>query len=376
MAKKKTKMKMLNPAALAKKYKGSGTATEVCIPADDLPWIPSNILAHNYQTGGGIPYGKIMEIYGEESSGKSLLAYDYAYCAQQLGGIVLWADAEAAYAPYWAEQNGLDNDRVILITTTSVELISDWIADQVMYWRSQLTNNEPILLVVDSTAALDCDANIDSSQVEAKAEMGNRAKAIYKLFRIRNEMLSTLGIGSIWINQLRKKVGASPFEDPDTTPGGKALAFFASIRVGIYGGKQLKANIGGEEDRVGRVASIRIKKNKVAPPKPTLKGHPVYFHPDHSEPIGFSQFHGLPDILVRLKVLKKKKGASRYYMGDKMIANGEDALIKEIATNDKLRRKLIRKSGINTINRTQKKINSLTTNLYPVKGVSYEAHEK
>jgi recombination protein RecA len=372
MAKKK-KLKVLSQNAILKKYSGSGLASDIAIPSDEVPRLPSRILAHNDQTGGGIPYGKVIEAYGEESSGKSLLAYDYSYSAQQLGGIVLWADAESAFDPHWAQQNGLELDKVVLFKETAVETLSDWIADNILYYRSILLKNEPILLVVDSTAALDCEDNIDAPMIGAKADMGNRAKAIYKLFRIRNEMLSSLGICSIWINQLRKKVGASQFEDPDTTPGGKALAFYASIRIGIYGGKQIKGKVDGVEDRVGRVSSIRIKKNKVAPPKPTLKGHPVYFHPDYKEDIGFSKYHGLADILVRSGVLTKKKGASRYYLKDKMLANGEEALMKLITKDDALRRKLIRKSGINTIGRTQKLIDSLQTNMYPVKDISYES---
>src|SRR5690606_24823589 len=102
----------------------------------------------------------------------------------------------------------------------------------------------------------------------------------------------------------------------------------------------------------GRYSTIRVIKNKVAPPKPTIKKAEVYFHPDYKEPIGFSKYFGLADILERKGVITRKKGASRYYMGEKMIANGEPALMRLIKEDDKLRKKLIRKSGINTISRT------------------------
>ena len=371
-----TVMKKLSAGALAKKYKSSGLASVICIPSATVPRIPSKILAHNFQTGGGVPYGKVIEVYGEESSGKSLLAYDYAFSTQALGGIVLWADAEFAFDPFWAEANGLDLEKIVLFKETAVEVLSDWIADQIIYWRSILIANQPILLIVDSTAALDCLANINSSQVDAKAEMGNRAKAIYKMFRIRNEMLANLGIGSIWINQLRSKVGASKFEDPDTTPGGKALAFYASVRIGIYGGKQIKGKVKGKEERVGRVSSIRIKKNKVAPPRETLKGHQVFFNAEYSAPIGFNKYQGLAEILVREGVLTKPKNGSRYYFKDKMIANGEAAMEKLIATDDLIRKKLLRRSGINTISKTQKLIDSLPTNMYPVESVEYESQKE
>ena len=84
-----------------------------------LPWLPSRFLAFNYVLGGGIPYGKILEIFGEESSGKSLMSYDFAYCAQYLGGIVLWVDAEQSFTNDWAKENGLDLDRVMLLKETS-----------------------------------------------------------------------------------------------------------------------------------------------------------------------------------------------------------------------------------------------------------------
>jgi len=194
------------------------------------------------------------------------LAYDFAYCAQYLDGVVLWVDAEQSFTNAWAETNGLDLSRVVVYRETSIEKISDWIAMQALYWRSQLTHNEPILLVLDSISALDTDQNIDSQMDGASADMGNRAKAIYKYFRIRNEMLYSLGITQVYINQLRKNLKAGMFEDPDTTPGGKALAFYAHIRIGMYGGKQITKKINGKERKIGRVTSIRTKKNKVAPP--------------------------------------------------------------------------------------------------------------
>lgn len=376
MAKKGNKLKKLSEGALRKKYAGSGKASEIMVSGENMLWLPSRFLTFNDQLGGGVPFGKILELFGEESSGKSLLAYDFAYCCQALGGVVLWADSEFAFTHDWAIQNGLDLDQVELFQEKAIENISDWAMDMALFYRSQLTNNEPILLVVDSIAALDCIDNIDSHQLDAKAEMGNRAKAIDKMLRTRNGLFEKLGVAVVLINQLRSKIGASKFEDPDTTPGGKATKFYASQRVGVYGGKQIKAKIKGYEDRVGRVTSIRVKKNKVAPPKPTIKSAEVYFHPEHSEPIGFSKYFGLPDILVRKGVLDRKKGSSRYYLADKMVANGEAALLKLLKSDEKMRRKLIRKSGINTISTTRKKLEGLTTNRFNVDALDSKDLEK
>lgn len=367
MAKKKSnKIKVSTESALRKKYAGSGLASQVVVHGADTLWIPSRILAVNHQWGGGAPYGKIIEIYGEESSGKSLTAFDFAYSTQALGGMVLWADAEFAFTEDWALKNGLDLDKVEIYKEKAIERISDWSIDMGIYYRSKLTKNEPILLVVDSLAALECLDKLNASQTEAKAEMGNRAKAIDSWLRGRNGLYEDLGITVILVNQLRKKIGATQFEDPDTTPGGMATRFYASIRVGIYGGKAINKKIDGNEERVGRITSIRIKKNKVAPPKPTLKGIEVYFVDSKVTDVGFNKYFGLPDLLVKMKVLDRKKGSSRYYMDGKMIANGEEALIKKIADDDELRKKLIRKSGINTISRTKSKLAKLTKNLYPI----------
>ena len=360
---KKRKLKLPTANELAKKYRTSGKASEILLSPEDSLWLPSSNIAINYTFGGGIPYGRILELYGEESSGKSLLAIDFAKCCQLLGGIVLYADAEATYDAHWNEVNGIDNDRVVLFQETAVETLSDWIRDQALYYRSQLVNNEPILVILDSVAALDCADNIDSSQTDAKAEMGNRAKAIYKMFRIRNQLFNELGISFIAINQLRQKVGANQFQDPDTTPGGSALKFYASIRCGIYGGKQIKGKVNGIEERVGKLASVRIKKNKVGPPRPTLRTE-VYFVPEYREP-GFNRYKGFADILQRLGVLTKK--GSRYYMGEDMVSNGEDSLITKIEKDEKFRKILIRKSKINTVSKMRIKLKKLEgNNQFPV----------
>lgn len=178
-------------------------------------WIPSTFFALTYLTGGGIPYGKILEIAGMESSGKTLAAYNYAYCCQQIGGHVIWVDAEQAWTNDWALKNGLDLSKVTLITDTQVERISDALADLSIYWRSKLTNNEPILIVLDSIAALDTADAINAKMSDGKAEMGNRAKAIYKMFRIRNELFYKLGITQIYVNQLRASLSAGGFGDPN-----------------------------------------------------------------------------------------------------------------------------------------------------------------
>lgn len=372
MARKKIKVPSLRD--IQKKYPGQYIASQV--DESRMPWLPSRCLALNKVMGGGIPFGKILELFGEESSGKSLLAYDFAYCAQYLDGVVLWIDAEQSFTNAWAEANGLDLSRVVVYRDTSIEKISDWIAMQALYWRSQLTHNEPILLVLDSISALDTDQNIDSQMDGASADMGNRAKAIYKYFRIRNEMLYSLGITQVYINQLRKNLKAGMFEDPDTTPGGKALAFYAHIRIGMYGGKQITKKINGKERKIGRVTSIRTKKNKVAPPGPTLKGTPIYNNSKYVE-VGIDRLHFLDEILVEEEIVEKSKAGVFTFKGN-TLCRGAEKFTKLLEDDDDLRRKLIKKAHINTLGTTKKLLESLETNLFPIDEIEgdYEENEE
>lgn len=367
MAKKKLGIKIPTLKELNKAFPMSFTPSE----KDDsnFPKIPTRFLAYNYQLGGGITFGRMMEIYGEESSGKSLAAYDFAYCAQQLGGVVLLADAEQAFTNKWAEQNGLDLSKIEVLRETSVEVISDWIAQYSLYYRSILTHNEPILVIIDSLASLDTLENINSQMTDSKADMGNRAKAIYKMFRIRAELLSKLGITTICINQLRKNLKAGMFQDPDTTPGGQAMKFYASIRSGFYGSKTITEKHKGKEIKVGRYTTIRMIKNKIAPPRSTISKAPMYYNPKYHE-VGFDKYFGLGDILVEEEVITKSSGGIFKYR-DKTIARGEEKLQKVIEEDDRLRRRFIKACGINTISITQEKIdefNAKGINLFPVEG--------
>ena len=337
------------------------------------PWLPTRFLAFNKVTGGGCPFGKIIELFGEESSGKSLMAYDFAYCCQYLGGMVLWVDAEQSFTNDWATKNGLDLDKIVVYRSTSIEAISDWVANMALYWRSQLTHNEPILLVLDSVSALDTDINLNSEMLNASADMGNRAKAIYKYFRIRNEMLYSLGITQVYVNQLRKNLKAGMFENPDTTPGGKALAFYASIRIGLYGGKQITKKIKGKERKIGRVTSIRTIKNKVATPGPTLKATPLYNNAKYVDSIGFDRLHFLDEILIEEEIIEKSKSGTYSFKG-KTLCRGSEKFSELLKEDDKLRRKLIRKAGINTLGVTKKLLESISENLYPIDEINSDEY--
>lgn len=368
MAKVKSKKKAKTLQGICKKYPGVSIAADLYSEVGGTPWIPSRSMVLNWMCGGGIPYGKVMEIFGQESSGKSLVALDFLVMAQKLGGFGMWVDAEQSFSKDWWTANGVDLTKVVIYNETAVEKISDWISEMAPVLRSELTHNEPILLVVDSIAALDTVTRLSSDQLDAKAEMGARAKAIGDMLRKRNQQLSALGVSCIFINQLRKKLGTSIFEDPETTTGGEAMKFFAHLRLGFYRKKQIKAKVNRQEAWVGNYVSLRMKKNKVAPPKPTMETE-IYFLEEYGQ-LGFSRYAGLVNVLERAGAIKREKGSSIYYDPDgNKIARGEEALNKLLEENKSIRQKLVDFAKINTFSKTKKLLANLResgTNLYPV----------
>lgn len=365
------KVKYLGESALRKKYPQSSRA-DILLPSDETLWLPSSCLALNWQTGGGLQYGKVTELFGYESTGKSLLAMDFGRTAQALGGVILWDDAEQSFNPQWAQKNGLDLSRVEVYGSNDIEGFSDWSRDQLLLYRSKLVNNEPILIVCDSIAGLDCMANLDSSQLDSKAEMGNRAKAIYKMYRLRIELYKRYGAIVLMINQVRKKVGASMWEASETTPGGDSTRFFSSLRIGLSASKQIKGfkNAKGRfiEDnskgrKAGRNVYISIAKNKLAPPKDSVKTQ-VYFTDAVTGYTGYSKYLYMAEILEQEKIITRKAG--RFYYKEKQIAYGEEAFVEALTTNKKMRAFMIKKAGINTVSQTRDRMEALGRNLFPV----------
>lgn len=367
MAKKKVgQTKILSEKQLANKYPGSGRASVVALSEEEVLRLPTRFIAFNYQLNGGLPYGKILELFGEESTGKSLLAMDFCSVAQALGGEAIWADAENAFNRSWFKKNNVDLDKLHLMEDSAMENIADWCQDTMVSVRARLTKNEPILLVVDSLATIRTIAEIGESMLDAKAKYGLRAKAISDFLGSRNQVFARLGVCVILINQLRKKIGATQWEDPDKTVGGDATKFYAAQRVGLVRGKQIKKKISGEEIKVGQNVYCKTKKDKTGPPRSTTPGA-VYFRETKGANIGFDKYASLPELLVQLKVVERKKGSSRYYYNEKMIAHGEDKFYEILRTDDELRKKLITKSNINTISKLKKQLENINKNLYPVK---------
>ncbi|MGN8657347.1 recombinase RecA [Catenibacterium mitsuokai] len=272
--------------------------------AVDVDVIPSGSLTLDKALGiGGYPKGRIIEIYGPESSGKTTLTLHAIAQAQKQGGKAAFIDAEHAIDPVYAKNLGVDIDELILSQPDSGEQALE-IAEMLV--RSGVID----LIVIDSVAAL-------VPQVELDGEMGDAAvglqarlmsKALRKLSGVMNKTNCTV----IFINQLREKIGVM-YGNPETTTGGRALKFYSSVRVEIRRSEQIKQN--GEI--VGNKANIKVVKNKVAPPFKTTQIDIIYGK-------GISRDGEILDLAVEGDIVEKS-GAWYAYNGEKIGQGRENA---------------------------------------------------
>lgn len=378
MAKKRKIGILLSEAELKRRYPDSALASEIFVNDDnDSLVLPCRVLPINHHLGGGIRYGKIVENSGEESVGKTLLAMDFGVVAQSMGGIVLWDDAEATFDPKWAEAHGLDMKKLVLLQYENrFEVISDWIADMIPYWRSKLVNNEPILLVCDSIAVLEGSDSMETAQMDSKAEMGRRSFLMGQMLRKRTRFFAKYGVCVYFINQIRSKIGASKFEDPDTTPLSQCMKYYAAQRFGIYRGKRLKHNNDPKGRWVGNMVYIRTKKSKVSVPRDNIKSR-VFFRNENGK-FGYDRYYGFPELLEAKKIITivGQEEKAKYTYKGKLLAKGEENFLHLLATNTELRSKFIKKLGVHTPSAFRNKLASINKNLYPVKGKKQKANEK
>lgn len=272
--------------------------------AVDVDVIPSGSLTLDKALGiGGYPKGRIIEIYGPESSGKTTLTLHAIAQAQKQGGKAAFIDAEHAIDPVYAKNLGVDIDELILSQPDSGEQALE-IAEMLV--RSGVID----LIVIDSVAAL-------VPQVELDGEMGDAAvglqarlmsKALRKLSGVMNKTKCTV----IFINQLREKIGVM-YGNPETTTGGRALKFYSSVRVEIRRSEQIKQN--GEI--IGNKANIKVVKNKVAPPFKTTQVDIIYGK-------GISRDGEILDLAVEGDIVEKS-GAWYAYNGEKIGQGRENA---------------------------------------------------
>lgn len=372
MANKRKIGVLLSDKDMKKRYPDSGLASEIMVDGDDNELIlPCRTLSINHHLGGGLRYGKVVESQGEESVGKTLLAMDFGVVAQSMGGVVLWDDAEATFDLKWAIAHGIDPKRLdILWFENRFQVISDWMADKIVYWRSKLINNEPILLVVDSIAVLEDSDSMENAQMDSKAEMGRRSFLMGQMLRKRTRFFAKYGVCVYFINQIRQKIGAGMYEDKDTTPLSQCMKYYAAQRFGLYRGKRLKK--GGKEKGkwVGNMVYVRTKKSKVSVPRDNIRAR-VFFREDSGK-FGYDKYYGFAELLdekgiMEVKGNEKKPESLKYYYKGELLAKGEENWLSLLGNNSELRSKLIKKLRVNTPSKFREKLASIKKNLYPVK---------
>lgn len=261
--------------------------------------------------GGGLPKGRIIEIYGPESSGKTTLALHAIAEAQKLGGVAAFVDAEHALDPTYSDALGVDIENLLVSQPDTGESALE-IVDQLV--RSAAVD----LVVVDSVAALTPRAEIEGEMGDT--QVGLQARLMSKALRKIAGNIGKSGCTVIFLNQLRQKIGVT-YGSPEVTTGGNALKFYCSVRLDIRRIQTLKK---GSEGEYGIRAKVKVAKNKVAPPFRIAEFDIIFGH-------GISQLGCLVDIAEQTDVINRK-GAWYSYQGDN-IAQGRDNTIKYLEDN-------------------------------------------
>ena len=290
--------------------------------------IPTGSVALDVALGvGGLPRGRIVEIYGPESSGKTTVALHAVASAQRAGGIAAFIDAEHALDPDYAKKLGVDTDSLLVSQPDTGEQALE-IADMLI--RSGAID----IIVIDSVAALVPRAEIEGEMGDS--HVGLQARLMSQALRKITGALNSTGTTAIFINQLREKIGVM-FGSPETTTGGKALKFYASIRLDVRRIETLKDG----SEAVGNRTRVKVVKNKVSPPFKQAEFDIIYGH-------GISREGGLIDMGVEQGFVRKA-GAWYTYDGDQLGQGKENArsfLRDNPDLADELEKKIKEKLGV------------------------------
>ncbi|TXG37100.1 recombinase RecA [Seonamhaeicola maritimus] len=295
---------------------GKGTVMKMSDAAvQDVDAIPSGSLGLDIALGvGGYPRGRVIEIYGPESSGKTTLTLHAIAEAQKAGGIAAFIDAEHAFDRFYAEKLGIDIDNLIISQPDNGEQALE-IADNLI--RSGAID----IVVVDSVAALTPKSEIEGEMGDSK--MGLHARLMSQALRKLTASISKTNCTVIFINQLREKIGVM-FGNPETTTGGNALKFYASVRLDIRRSTQIKQTDGSVS---GNKTRVKVVKNKVAPPFKMAEFDIMYGE-------GVSKVGEILDIAVESEIIKKS--GSWFSYQDTKLGQGRDAVKALIKDNPEL----------------------------------------
>ena len=315
-ADKEAKLKALQLTLdkLDKAY-GKGTVMKMGDKAiEEVEVISSGSLGVDLALGvGGYPRGRIIEIFGPESSGKTTLTLHAIAEAQKAGGIAAFIDAEHAFDRFYAEKLGVDIDNLIISQPDNGEQALE-IAESLI--RSGAVD----IVVIDSVAALTPKSEIEGDMGDSK--MGLHARLMSQALRKLTATISKTNCTVFFINQLRDKIGVM-FGNPETTTGGNALKFYASVRLDIRRSSQIKEG----ENVLGNRTKVKIVKNKVAPPFKTAEFDIMYGE-------GVSKTGEILDLAVEFEIVKKS--GSWFSYGDTKLGQGRDAVKSLIKDNPEL----------------------------------------
>ncbi len=321
----KEKLKALQ-LTLDKIEKGFGKGTIMKLgdhAVMDVPSIPSGSIALDLALGiGGYPRGRVVEIYGPESSGKTTLALHAIASAQKAGGIAAFIDAEHAFDRFYAEKLGVDTENLLISQPDNGE--------QALEITDHLIRSGAIdIIVIDSVAALTPRAEIEGEMGDSS--MGLQARLMSQALRKLTSNISKTNTCCMFINQLREKIGVM-FGNPETTTGGNALKFYASVRLDIRRIGQIKEG----EDIRGNRTRVKVVKNKLAPPFRKAEFDIMYGE-------GISLTGEIIDLGVEKGVIQKS--GSWFSYGDTRLGQGRETVRKLLADNpellDELREKIV-----------------------------------
>ena len=299
---------------------GKGTVMKLGDEAKvEVEAIPSGSLGLDIALGvGGYPRGRIIEIYGPESSGKTTLTLHAIAECQKTGGIAAFIDAEHAFDRFYAEKLGVDVGDLIISQPDHGEQALE-IADNLI--RSGAID----VVVIDSVAALTPKSEIEGEMGDSK--MGLHARLMSQALRKLTASISKTNCTVFFINQLREKIGIM-FGNPETTTGGNALKFYASVRLDIRRSTQIKSS---DAEVLGNRTKVKVVKNKVAPPFKTTEFDIMYGE-------GISKIGEIIDLGVNYEVIKKS--GSWFSYGETKLGQGRDAVKKLLLDNPELQDEL------------------------------------